>query len=743
MTDRIIHLRELLFADAHKKYRTEDLGLSILNEQTETLPFPIRKAMAFDCALEHMNIFLFEGDLLCGGKTVYKLPKYITDEEIAWGNHNFECGGYSHAFDNPFNLGQDERGFGITDSCIPAYYKILPMGLPALIADAEAHMAQTDDEARVTYYQSVILADKAALKLMKRYETLCLEQAAAAEGERRAELETMAANLAQLQVGAPRTYWQAVQLLYFIQFLIWVEGGYLVPLGRLDRTLEAFYEKDIADGTLTRDFAQEILESLFLKLNYEIDRTHGEDCRINSDTGQSVTIGGCDPLTGEPSYNEMTMLILDAKCDTKVTDPKIHLRVSSRTPEYIWKKAAYLSSLGGGFPTYENDDAIIPAFMSHPEYTLEHARDYAASGCWEMSIQGRSMNRGVGGPCALRMVEWAMNNGQYALGLPNPNNPQGLIDDRYGIKTGRPEWFNTYEKFFNAVKVQLKHHIDSVSSYANRAMLSPSPFYSSMMEGTLESGKDFDEFGTIYNETDFQLSSLSNAADALYAIRRLVYQEKRYTLRQLNEILLANWEGHEDLRQEILNEFPKFGNNQPEVDAIANDIVQFFCREVTKHHNSTGQTYRARISGATSYVYNAQILGASADGRKARAFYSNNLSPMLGADRNGPTAIVLSCGNVDFSRCAGGEVLDMKFHPSALSTEEGRDKFIAMLKAYCKVGGMQTQINVLDNKVLLDAQAHPENYRDLMVRIWGFSAYFTQIAKHWQDHIITRSTLNF
>ena len=169
MTDRIIHLRELLFADAHKKYRTEDLGLSILNEQTETLPFPIRKAMAFDCALEHMNIFLFEGDLLCGGKTVYKLPKYITDEEIAWGNHNFECGGYSHAFDNPFNLGQDERGFGITDSCIPAYYKILPMGLPALIADAEARMAQTDDEARVTYYQSVILADKAALKLMKRY----------------------------------------------------------------------------------------------------------------------------------------------------------------------------------------------------------------------------------------------------------------------------------------------------------------------------------------------------------------------------------------------------------------------------------------------------------------------------------------------------------------------------------------------------------------------------------------------
>lgn len=743
MTDRINNLRELFFAGEHKKYRVEDLGLSILNDETKDLPFPIRKAMAFDCALENMNIFLHEGDLLCGGKTVYKLPKYITDEEIAWGNHNFECGGYNHGFDNCFNLGQDERGFGLNDSSIPAYYKILPMGIPALIADAEARLAQTDDETKQAFYKSVIISNTAALKLMKRYENLCLEQAAAAEGARKAELEQMAANLAQLQAGAPQTYWQAVQLLYFIQFLIWVEQGYLVPLGRTDIYLDPFYQKDLAAGVVTEDFALEILEAFFLKLNYEIDRTHGEDIRINSDSGQSITIGGCDPVTGEPTYNDMTMMILEAKCDTSVTDPKIHLRVNSGTPEKVWKKAAYLNSLGGGFPTYENDEAIIPAFMSHPEYTLEHARDYAASGCWEMTIQGRALNRNVGGVCALRMVEYVMNDGQFALGLPDPDSSEGLIDGRWGLKTGNLEWFNTYDKFFNAYKVQMKHYIDMVTSYVNRSMLSPSPFYASMMEGTMESGKDFDDWGCIYNETDFQLSALSNAADALYTIRRLVYQEKRYTLRQFNDILLANWEGHEDLRQEILNSFPKFGNNNAEVDAIARDIVNFYVQEVTKHRNAAGQTYRARISGATSYVYASRILGASADGRKAREFYSDNLSPMIGAAKNGPTAIVLSCGQLDVSKCAGGEVLDMKFHPSALSSEEGRDKFIAMIKTYCKVGGMQTQINVLDNKVLLDAQAHPENYRDLMVRIWGFSAFFTQIAKHWQDHIIARTTLTF
>lgn len=742
MTDRINNLRELFFANAHKKYRVEDLGLSILNNETKKLPFAIRKAMAFDLALEKMNIFLHEGDLICGGKTLYKLPKYITDEEIAWGNHNFECAGYNHGFDNCFNLGQDERGFGLNDSSIPAYYKILPMGLPALIADAKARMEATDDEKKRTYYQSTIIADTAALKLMKRYEQFCLEQAADTYGQRKNELEQMAANLAQLQIGAPKTYWQAVQLLYFIQFLIWVEQGYLVPLGRTDLYLDPFYQKDLAAGIVTEAFALEILEAFFLKLNYEVDRTHGEDIRINSDSGQSITIGGCDPLTGEPTYNDMTMMILEAKCDTAVTDPKIHLRVNTKTPEAVWKKAAYLNSLGGGFPTYENDDRIIPAFLTHPEYTLEHARDYAASGCWEMTIQGRSLNRNVGGVCALRMVEYALNDGNYALGLPNPKNAQGLIDGRYGIMTGPPEWFDTYDKFFNAFKVQMKHYIDTVTSYVNRSMISPSPFYASVMEGTMESGKDFCDWGVTYNEIDFQLCSLSNAADALYAIRRLVYQEKRYTLRQFNEILLANWAGHEELRQEILNEFPKFGNNIAEVDDIANEIVQFYVREVTKHVNAAGQTYRARISSATSYVYGSRILGASADGRKARDFYSDNLSPMIGAAKNGPTAIILSCGKLDVSRCAGGEVLDMKFHPSALSSEEGRDKFIALIKAFCKVGGMQTQINVLDNKVLLDAQAHPENYRDLMVRIWGFSAYFTQIAKHWQDHIIARTTLS-
>lgn len=746
MTERINILREQFFTGAHKKHRIEDLCLSILDEDTKKLPFAIRKAMAFDLAAKKMPIFLPEGDLICGGKTLYKLPKYITHEEIMWGNHNFECGEYgqySSMFDNAFNLGQDERGFSRNDSSIPAYYKVVPQGIPGLIEEAEEKLAVAKDPNQKTYYESVVISQKACLKAMHRYEDLCRELAETAEGTRKKELLEMAGNMAQLQAGAPKNFWQAVQLIYFIQFMIWTEGGYLIPLGRMDLVLYPFYEKDIAKGTLTKEFAFEILEAFFMKLNYEVDRTHGEDARINSDTGQSVTIGGCDPVTGEPTYNEISMMILDAKCDMRVTDPKVHLRVSKDMPEEYWKKAAYLNSLGMGFPTYENDDAIIPAFLSHPEYTLEDARDYAASGCWEMTIQGKALNRNVGAVCALRMLEWALNNGKFALGNPGSIPATGLIGDRWGITTGEPEWFDSYPKLFNAYKVQMKHYIDMVTSYVNRSMLSPSPFYSSVMDGPMNCGRDFDTWGAVYNETDFQLAALSNAADSLYAIKKLVYEENSLTLREFNDILLKNWEGHEQLRQRVLNEFPKFGNNDPEVDAIAKEIVDYYVQEVTKHHNAAGQTYRARVSSATAYVYNAQILGASADGRKARQFYADNLSPMMGADHNGPTAIILSCGNLDVSRCAGGSVLDMKFHPSALHTEEGRDKFIALIKTYFALGGEQTQINVLDNKVLLDAQKHPENYQDLIVRIWGFSTYFTQIAKSWQDHIISRSTLSF
>ncbi len=741
MTNRINELREMFFAATHKAHRVEDSGLSILNETTEKLPFEIRKALAFQKALEVMPIFIQPGELIVGGKTLYRLPTYITEQEKRDGNPNFETKGYSNAFDNTYNLGQDERGFGVADSCIPAYYKVIPMGLPALKEDAEARLKAATDEKSKNYYRSVILSLEGALAFIARYEELVRQTLAHTEEQnRRAELLEMAEGLSQLQQGAPKTYLQATQLMYFIQFLIWTEGGYLIPLGRTDQILYPFYDRDISAGRLTPERALEIMECFFIKLNYEIDRTHGEAGKFESDTGQSITIGGVT-RAGEDATNALTYLILDAKCDCRLTDPKVHLRVHRGTPEAVWRKAAYLNSLGMGFPTYENDEALIPAFMSHGDfYTLEDARDYAASGCWEMIIQGRSFNRNIGAIDCLRCLEWALGEGESFLDKPG-KDAVGTIDGHYGFPTGKLTWFDSYEKLFNAFKVQMKHCIDMTTSYCNRAMLSPSPFYSAMMEDCLEQGRDFDGGGVRYPETDFQLAALANAADSLYAIKALVYEEKKLTLSQFVEILKNNWEGHEELRQYVLNKLPKFGNDDDRVDLIARDIVEFYVREVRAQRNSFGGPYRARISSALAYVTNSKQLGASADGRRAREFYADNLSPQLGADKNGPTAIIRSCGKLPYGECAGGAVLDMKFHPSALKTEEGRAKFSSMIKTYFALGGLQTQINVLDNKVLLDAKAHPENYRDLIVRVWGFSTYFVSLPEAYQDHIIARSTL--
>ncbi len=742
MNKRIERLRSLVLSGAYKKHRLPYQKHSILSETTKKLPFSIRKSMAFEKAAETMPLFLLEGDLLVGGKTIECLPDYITEEEIAYGNPNFETKGYNNLFDNCYNLGQDARGFGMINSSIPAYYKMLRLGIPGLLSAAEEKLKNTVDPSARDFYRSVVIANLAALKLMKRYE-LFLQKLIESEQNalRKVELEQMSENLHILQEGPPATYWQALQLIYFIQFLIWTEGGYLVPLGRLDQILFPFFEEDKKNGSLDDAAATELTEAFFIKLNYEIEYTHGENKKINSDTGQTITLGGVDPQTGADVSNALTLLMLEAKCDTRLTDPKIHLRVHKATPEIVWEKAAFLSSLGMGFPTYDNDGAIIPAFLRYPQYTLEDARDYAAAGCWEMSVQGRSLNRNFGGPCSLRCLEWALNDGKYFLGTPSPETACGTINGRFGLQTGPAEWFDTFDKLFNAFKVQLKHHIDMMSSYVNRSMISPSPFYSSMMEDCLERGRDLSDGGARYLETDIQLSSLTNSADALCAIKILVYENREYSLRDFMTILQRNWDGHEALRQRILNKFPKFGNHQTEVDSLANDIAQYFAREVRKQYNTQGQPFRARLSGATSFVYGSQILGASADGRKARDFYGSNFSPMMGAEKNGPTAIILSCSEIDFSECAGGAVLDLKFHPSALSTQESRQKFIDLIKVYFTNGGLQTQINVIDNKVLIDAKKHPDDYSDLIVRIWGFSTYFTALPEKFQDHLIERSTL--
>lgn len=740
MNDKVKHLRKMLFEGTHKQYRVDSLGISILNEETQKLSYPIRKAMAFAKCLQTMPIFIQKGEIIVGGKTVYELPEFITKKEIEVGNHNIEIEGYDNIFDIVFNLGQDARGFGIANSGAPAYYRAVPMGFPAFLEEAEQKKQAAKDKESVDFYESIAICIRGVIILIKRFEKLALEQMANETDSKRAqELHKMAVMLGSIAKRPPEDFYEATQVLYFIQYLLWVEGGYLIPLGRYDQYMLPFYENDIKNGKHTKEQIIEIMECFFIKLNFEIDQTHGGDGKLESDTGQTVTVGGIDPKTGKDVCNDLTILVMDTKLDTRITDPRIHVRFSKKTPQEVWEKSAELTAAGMGFPTYDSDENIIKALTSHEEYSLKDARDYALSGCWEVVIQGKSSNSNLGDIDSLRALEWALNDGYNALEYNK--NAKGLRDGKWGLSTGNPESFYTFDDLMRAFYAQMKHNIDTIACNQYKSRMTYSPFYSAVMDDCMETGKDIASGGCRYYETDFQMSSLGNCADALYAIKSLVYEQERLTLPEFIEILKNNYKGHEDLRQEIVNKSPKFGNDQDEVDEIANDIVKFFCREATKHKNAYGGPYRARIASALGYVAIARTLGASADGRYDKDFYGADLSTGLGAERNGPTAVIKSAGKIDTSRLAGGSILDIKFNPNALATKELQAKFINLIKVYFELGGLQVQMNVVDKETLLKAKANPKDYPDLMVRVWGFSTYFISLSEDYQDHIIERTEL--
>ena len=744
MTKRVAELRKLLFAGSHKQYRVENLQISILDEETEKLSFAVRKALAFKKMCELAPVFIQTGELIVGGKTVYALPAYITKAEMDYGTGYLEIDkNYNYLFGFIYNLCQDERGYGTANSDAPCYDRLLPLGFPGLMKEIQEKKEKETDKDKIDFYNSTLISLEGVLILIKRYEELVRKEWEKEKSEeRRAELKNLGIVLKNIQEAPPSNFWEAVQFIYFIQFLLWMEGGYLIPLGRMDQYLYPFYEEDLRTEKFSHEDMYELLECMFIKLNYEIDRTHGGDeGRFNSDTGQTVTIGGIKPDTGEDASNELTISLMDIKIDLHITDPRIHLRIHKNTPENVWKKAAELTGAGMGYPTYDNGEGIIEALESEHGYREEDARDYCASGCWEIIIPGKSSNTNLGDIDCLRVLEWALNDGKNVL--PIDPNAIGLVEGRWGLRTGKEESFLNFGQLMTAFKAQMKHNIVRVACNCNAGRMSPSPLYSACMEDCIEKGKDIADGGCRYYETDFQLSSLSNAADSLYAIKKLVYEDKRYTLTELNTILKNNYEGNEALRQEIINKFPKFGNNDERVDSIAEEIVQYFVQEVTKHTNAYGGPYRARIASALGYVSIARQLAASADGRRHGDFYSADLSPGLGAERSGPTGVIKSCGKIPSEGLAGGEIVDMRFSPSALKSEESRSKFIALIKCYFALGGLQIQVDVQDKNVLIDAKKHPENYPDLLVRVWGFSAYFVSLPEDCQDQLIGRAEMEF
>ncbi len=743
MNERIAKLKNLFLENSHHKYRLNNFECSIINDETKKLPLIIRKALAFKKAVEEMPIYIQDGELIIGGRTIFNLPVHHTDEEFEiskYSNNNI----YNPVFNNVYNESIDEVGDKVADTNPPNYQKIINNGLQWYWNFADDKLKKNDlNEEQVNFYKAVKIVIDGAKNHIKRYVDLIDKKLSEEniEDKRRKELELIKENISYIIKNPPKTFFQALQLMYFIHSLLWIESICLVSFDRIDQYLYPLYKNDIEKGILDIDKATEIIQCFLIKINHEIDRPNNRFDWLKGDTGQTITLGGIKSgALIENGDNELTYLFMDAIKDLKLTDPHIHVRLGQNSNDKTWDKVLELISLGLGVPVIDWDENIIESLRNVGIYSEQDIANYCGTGCWEIIIGGKTSYRQCGNIDLLRPLEWVLFSGKNPIHEdPNIKPP---IDNKFmGINIGKLSNLKTFEHFMNAYKAELRYYILMVVSNVIKTSLGYSPFLSTFVEDCLELGKDIKDGGARYKETDLQASSLANAADSLYTIKKLVYEQKELNLDELANILLNNYEKYEDLRQKIVNKLPKFGNDIDEVDYIAKEVAEFFSDEVTRYINGWGGPFRARIAGASSYVDNIKFIGATPDGRRIGDYTSLNSSPQLGMDKNGPTALLRSISKIDTKKFAGGFITDLKFSKDLFNTKENREKIKNLFKTFFKLGGKQLQVNVVDSDTLKDAQKHPELYKDLIVRVWGFSAYFVELPKEFQDHVIQRTEL--
>jgi len=743
MNNRIKNLKELFLTNSHNKYSLDKFDGTILDKDTKDLPLNIRKALAFKKAVEEMPVYIQEEELIIGGRTIFNLPRYHIKKEIEESkksNNNI----YDLVFNNVYNESIDETGDHVSDTNPPNYGKIIKNGLQWYWDFADDRLNEDNlDAGQVNYYKSVKIVIEGAQSHIRRYIELIDKKIKEEKllDKRGRELVKIRKDINYIIINPPKTFFQAVQLIYFIHTLLWVEAVCLVSLARLDQILWPLYKKDLKKGIMTEDRALEIIECFIIKLNHEVDRPNSKFTWLKGDTGQAVTVGGTkEGNMNKSGENDLTFIILKAIEELGLIDPHLHVRIMKNSDEKIWDKILNLIYLGRNTLLLDYDDNIKRALKKVKIYPEQEIADYSGAGCWEVIIGGKSSYRQCGTIELLRPLEWLLHKGHNPIDKDIKRKPN--IDNKYiGINIGNLDKYRTFEEFKDAYKVELRYYILTVVSNIIKTRLAYNPFISTFVDDCMNVGRDIKDGGARYKETDLQASSLANITDSLFTIKSIVFEEKEIMLEDLAKILKDNFCGNENLRQKIINKLPKYGNGIKEVDDIAKEIVEFFASELTRYTNGWGGPFRARIVGVDSYVNNINWIGATPDGRKIGDYTSYNMSPQLGCDKNGPTGIINTATNIDLSKFAGGSMLDLKFPKNLLATAENREKVKNLIKTYFKLGGLQLQFNVIDSDTLKDAQKHPEMYKDLIVRVWGFSAYFVELPKEYQDHVIKRTEL--
>jgi formate C-acetyltransferase len=592
-----------------------------------------------------------------------------------------------------------------------AYSKKEELKAMEISADALIHYAQR--------------YSKAAVRLARKEK----------DPERRKELERIASVCSHVPANAPRDFWEALQYYWFVHLGVITE---LNPWdafnpGRLDQHLYPFYVKGVEDKMLTREKAEELLQAFWTKFNNhpappKVGVTAEESSTYNDFA--LINMGGVR-ADGSDGVNELSYLMLDVVEEMRLTQPSSMVQISKKTPDRFLKRALKIIRTGFGQPSVFNTDVIIQELLRQGK-RIEDARNGGASGCVETGAFGKESYILTGYFNMVKILEVTLNNGF-----------DRRTGKKIGLQTGDPVKFGSFSELFDAFKKQLDYFVN-IKVMGNNiierlyADLLPVPFLSLFIDDCVAKGKDYNDGGARYNTNYVQGVGLGTMTDSLAAIKYNVFDNEHVTMRQLLEALESDFRGQETLRQRLLNRTPKYGNDDDYADEIMKTVFEAYYEAVDGRPNTKGGCYRINLLPTTVHVYFGKLVGSTPDGRRAGEPLSEGVSPVQGADRKGPTAVIKSAAKIDHAR-TGGTLLNQKFTPQLLADEEGLDKLAGLIRTYFRLDGHHIQFNVVSSEMLRDAQKHPEKYRDLIVRVAGYSDYFVDLNVELQGEIIKRT----
>lgn len=671
-------------------------------------PMTLRRARALNAVLTHCELPLWPGELLVGlGNPLRCAPPGTADAAQLKADAEY-CAGIGG------------RHFGThSDHHAPDYASLLRSGFGGLADHAQGVLARSGDPATQTFLASVLVALSGASAFLRRWARR-LELAAAEYPAESGLLKTQAARLAHLAEQPPRDFTDALQLVYSTHTLFQLDERYAMAFGRLDQYLYPFYRADVDAGRLDAAAVQRLLEHFFAKITVDGDV-------------QNIALGGVRPDDGTDATNDLSSLILDACRTIGLPGGNCTARIHPGTPATFLRTCGETIRSGIGYPALFNDAVQIPALVEQG-YPLEEARDYCFVGCIEVFIPGR-------------MGPWTDSrfNALQCVNLALFRGINSRTGEREEADTGEPRtWDEFYAAFRTHLQNRLRRHVESldrpIAAAQTRAAELTSPLLSALTADCIARGRDVNDGGARWpGNAGTAIMGIGVTADALAAVRTFVYERRRFSLDELRALLRADFEGFEKERLELLAGAPKYGNNDDAVDALAVRVVEDAAGELLRHRTPLGGRHWGLLAANVQNISGGREVAASPDGRRSGQPLSDAASPTFGRDLQGPTAAIRSIAKLPYRLCPGGNVVNLKLHPSALAGETGLAAFAGLVRSCFGLGGVQLQFNTTDRRTLEAAMQNPEPYRDLVVRVSGFSAHFTSLDRAVQEDILERS----